>query len=619
MLKKYIFRPGINRETTNYAQEGGWWDCDKVRFRSSSPEKIGGWAKYTSEPFIGTARALFNWVDLNSEDLMVIGTNAKLYAERGSATFDITPIVNTSNADNPIHTTNGSTTIRVDFTAHGTNIGDYIIITGATDVGGVLAAELNKEHRVTAIPSADYFEIVVTTPATSSVAGGGGIMVVVDILLAVGLDVGVPGTGWGAGPWGRDGWGSGYPLPVTTTEQIRLWAMCTFGENLLANPRGQEIFYWQPSIGYSSANRATPISALPGASDTPVYSNWIVSTDQRHIVAFGTNPIGTDDQDNLLIRWCDQEDPAMWTPTATNSAGDLRVPFGSYIVTAQQTRQEILVWTDTSLQSMQYVGAPYTFTLQTLSADISIAGPNAAVTVNNVTYWMGKEKFYAYSGRVETLPCTVRRYVFNNFNFSQASQVQAGVSERFGEVIWFYPSDGSLFLDRYVIYNYLENIWYYGTLSRSAWLESRVRGKPFAAAYDGYIYQHETGLDNGETNPPSPINAYIETADFDIDDGEKFTFVQRVIPDIDFEGSVEAYPQVTYAIKARNFPGGGFSNEDVRVVSKTVEAQIDRYTTQVWVRLRGRQTAIRIASNTVGVHWQLGATRLDLRPDGRKS
>lgn len=624
-LKTYKFASGIDKENTRYANEGRWWSMDKMRFRSGTPEKIGGWQKAITSPFLGACRALFNWVDLDGDNIMALGTNIKLYGERGGAIFDITPAIKTvthasvPSSDNCIQTTNGSTTVRVNITAHGAQVGSYVNISGVVgSVGGIPVSELNKEHIVTAIPSADYFYIVVPTTATSTVAAGGGVAIKVEILLENGIEYASGGTGWGAGTWGRDGWGTGTTISATSNVQLRLWVFDNFGENLLANVQGGQIYYWQPQYGYSDSNRAISLNDLPGASDVPLFSNYVVSTDERHVVAFGTNVIGETEQDPLLIRWCDQEDPAMWTPTATNSAGDLRVPMGSEIIGARQTRQEVLVWTDSSLHSLQYIGAPYTFSLQTLSDNTSLISPNAQISVNNVTYWMGFDKFYAYSGRVETLPCSLRRFVYSDLNRAQALQIQVGLNEQFGEIMWFYCSANSNNIDRYVVYNYLENIWYYGSINRTVWLDTHLRGAPYACANDGYMYQQEFGCDDGSTNPPSPIYAYIESADFDIDDGDKFSFIKRIIPDITFQNSTSGTPAVTYTLFARNFPGGGVLQENIRNVGRTASAPVDQFTNQVWVRIRGRQVAIRVESTDVGVMWQLGANRLDIRPDGRR-
>lgn len=623
-LKSYKFTPGIDKENTSYTNEGRWWSMDKMRFRSGSPEKIGGWQKAITTPFLGACRALFNWMDLDGDDIMALGTNIKLYGERGQSIFDITPAVktvthsSTPSSDNCIQTATGSTTIRVNITDHNAVVGSYVVISGVSgDVGGVPESELNAEHIVTAIPSANYFYIQVPTAATSGTTGGG-VNIKVEILLENGIEYASGGTGWGAGSWGRGGWDSGTSIAATSNVQLRLWAFDNFGENLLANVRGGQIYYWRPSIGYSSANRAISLNDLPGASDVPLFSNYVVSTDERHIVAFGTNVLGDTEQDPLLIRWCDQEDPAMWTPTATNSAGDIRVPMGSEIIAARQTRQEVLVWTDTSLHSLQYIGAPYTFSLQTLSDNTSLISPNAQITVNNVTYWMGSDKFYAYSGRVETLPCSLRRYVYSDINKAQALQIQVGLNEQFGEIMWFYCSADSYNINRYVVFNYLEQTWYYGQMNRTVWLDSHMRGAPFACSNDGYMYQHEVGCDDGSTNPPSAIYAWIESADFDIDDGDKFSFVKRIIPDLTFQNSTTATPQVFYTLKARNFPGAGFGQSNSRTVERTATAPVDEFTNQIWIRVRGRQAVLRVESIDVGVMWQLGTNRLDIRPDGRR-
>lgn len=617
-LKKYVFKSGIDKENTRYANEGGWWDMQWVRFRSGSPEKMGGWQKFTVNTFLGVCRTMFNWVTLSNDNVIALGTNLGLFGERGTAVFDATPIVRTETTANPIWTTNGSTTVRVNFTAHHAVIGQRVVISGVSgSVGGIPEDDLNGEFYVTAIPSINYFYISVATAATSTVNGGGGAAVQVDILLAPGNEYAVSGTGWGAGTWGRSTWGSGVDTSATSLNQIRVWSFDNFGENLLANVRGGEIYYWQPAYGYSSQNRAIPLSELPGASNTPLVSSVVVSTDDRHVVAFGANPLGETYQDPLLIRWCDQEDPANWTPTAANTAGDLRVPLGSYVVGAVQTRQETLVFTDSSLHALQYVGAPYTFSLQTLSDNAALISPNAAITVNNITYWMGPDKFYAYSGRVETLPCSLRRYIYSDIDLNQAFQVNVGLNEQFGEIMWFYCSKGSFQINRYVVYNYLENIWYYGTFARTAWLYSHTLGAPYAASYDGYLYEQEFQCDDGSTNPPSAIPAYIESADFDIDDGDKFSFIKRIIPDVTFQNSTASAPSVDYTLYARNFPGATFDQSNSRSVTAVTNA-INQYTNQVWTRVRGRQAAVRVESNAPGVMWQVGATRLDIRPDGRR-
>lgn len=621
MLKKYVFRPGINKEGTNYSAEGGWWSMDHMRFRAGFPEKIGGWVQYTTEPYLGVNRLLFNWVDLDGDDLMFLGTNVKAYIERGQAIVDITPVVNeisTPTSNNCIQTTLDSATVRVNFTAHGANVGDYIRISGVVgSVGGIPASEINGQHVVTAVPSANYFEFAATTAATSSTTGGG-TAIVVEILLPVGLDIEVAGTGWGAGSWSRGAWGSGSPIAVQTTQNIRLWSVDNFGENLILNPRGLGLYIWRPANGYAVNNPATAIADEPGANSVPTGSLVVLTTDDRHVVSFGVNPIGETEIDTLLIRWCDQEDYTNWFPTTTNTAGDLRIPLGSYVVTAKQTRQEILVWTDTSLHSMKFVGAPYTFSLETLGDNTSIIGPNTAITVNNVTYWMGKDKFYAYSGRIETLPCQLRRYVFSDINFNQSDQFSVGVNEQFNEIIWFYCSQNSNYIDRYVTYNYLEDIWYYGTMDRTAWLDSHTRGKPFATA-NGYMYQHETGYDNGDTNPPLPLDGYIESSLFDIDDGQVFSFVQRFIPDMSFQNSEVANPSVQVTITTRNFPGSPVLQTKTNIITQTGGTDLDEvYTPQVWTRLRGRHMSIRIDSTDIGVQWQVGSFRLDLRTDGRR-
>lgn len=657
-LKTYKFVSGIDKENTRYANEGRWWDMDKMRFRSGTPEKMGGWQKATDSAFSGVCRKLFNWVDLNNDNLMALGTNVALYGEIGGRVFNITPIdviytINTvPSTNNCLQTFDNSFTVRVNIAGVQAAVGSIMEITGATSVGGISSVALNGVHTITAIGSS-YVEFEASNvqegwgeggwgdSAWGAVAVegwgagpwsegswgesgsfiyaayGGGTHMTIGFALAPGNAIAEGGYGWGAGYWGRGGWGSAATVPAGGNEQMRLWSFDNFGENLVANVRGGQIFYWEPANGFTSDNRAYPLATLPGASDTPLFSNVVITTDERHVVAFGANPIGETYQDPLLIRWSDQEDPAMWTPTAINAAGDIRVPVGSYIIGAIQSRQETLVFTDVSLHSLQYIGAPYVFSLQTLSANTSLMGPNAAITVNNVTYWMGTDRFYAYSGRVETLPCSLLRFVFSDINKLQGYQVYAGSNNQYGEIMWFYCSENSTVVDRYVVYNYLENIWYYGTMERTAWLDTSTRGAPFATPYDGYMYRHEFGADNGETEPPSPIVAYIESADFDIDDGDKFSFIKRIIPDLTFQNSTSETPSVEYTLKARNFPGATFDQSNSRTVT-AVTNTIDQYTNQVWTRIRGRQAVVRIESSELGVMWQAGCTRLDLRPDGRR-
>lgn len=639
-LKTYKFVSGVDKENTRYASEGRWWDMQNVRFRSGTPEKIGGWIKQTAAPYNGVCRALFDWVDLSNNNLLSIGTNTNVYVEQGGLIYDITPIaqeytdVTSPSTVDCIQTFDNLYTIQINLSGMSAAVGQPIIISGADAVGGVPAGLLNGTHTITEITSS-YVQFEISSAGGWSAGGwgsfgwgengayqpvgaiGGGVNIIVSFLLAPGNVIASDGTGWGAGVWSRGTWGSATNTQVAPVSQPRLWSFDNFGENLLLNVRGGEIFYWQPAAGPLSNNRAVPLSDLPGATSTPLFANVVLSTEERFVMAFGTNPVGSTEQDPLQIRWSDQEEPAKWYPDPTNAAGDIRIGLGSYIVGAQQTRQEVLVWTDASLHSVQYIGAPYQFSLQTLSSNTSLISPNAAITVNNVTYWMGNDKFYAYSGRVETLPCSLRRFVYSDINLGQAFQVQCGADEYFGEIYWFYCSKDSTVIDKYVVFNYLENIWYYGAMPRTAWRQSNTRSAIYGASYDGYIYQQEIGCDDGSTEPPSPIVAYIESADFDIDDGDKFSFIKRIIPDITFQNSTTATPSVNYTLKARNFPGATFDQADIRNVS-AVTNQIDQYTNQVWIRVRGRQAAVRVESNGLGVMWQIGNTRLDLRPDGRR-
>ena len=450
-----------------------------------------------------------------------------------------------------------------------------------------------------------------------------------DYQIHVGQAIDTFGNGWGVGPWSSSiGWGMPYPVS-TNSQQIRLWSSATFGQDLVYNIRNEGVYYWTASTLLTPSGQVTGPGvdmssvAFGADADAPNVASRVLVTEERHIVVLGTNdPNATvpTDQDPMFIRWCSQEDPLVWVPAITNTAGSQRLAYGSMLVTSETTRQETLIWSDEALYSMRYLGPPYTFGFNTLSNEITIVSPNCVITANNITYWMGNSKFYAYSGRVDTLPCSLRQYVFNDFNFAQGNQVLAGTNEKYNEVWWFYPSAESDYNDRYVIYNYLEKLWYYGDMPRTAWLDSHILGTPWAT-YDGILVQHEEGTDDGSTNPPTAIPAYIESADFDLGEGEKFSAVNRVVPDIDFIGSTTATPAVTMTVSTRNFPGQGVFNNDTptNISGSMVTTQVYDYTNQVFVRLRGRQIAFRVGSEGTGIKWQLGVPRLDIQPDGTRT
>ncbi len=512
-------------------------------------------------------------------------------------------------------------------TANAAYVGDYVTFTAATAFGPYSAAVLNAEY-IVASQSTNYITVYTGIQSTSATNGGGSAPVVAEYQIHVGQAIDTFGNGWGIGPWGTGrGWGTPYPVS-TNTQDMRIWSSAIFGQNLVYNVRNEGVYYWDASTNLTPSGQVTSpgvdITALPGTDgQAPNVAERVLVTEERHIVVLGANdPYAVDPtaQDPLLIRWCSQEDPLTWTPAVTNTAGSQRLVYGSALITAETTRQETLIWSDTAVYSMRYLGPPYTFGFNTISNEISIASPNCVATANNITYWMGNSKFYVYSGRVETLPCALRQYVFDDFNFVQSNQVYAGTNEKYNEVWWFYPSADSDYNNKYVIYNYLEKLWYYGDIDRTAWLDSHIQGTPWAT-YDGMLVQHESGTDDGSVNPPAAIPAYIESADFDIGEGDKFSAVKRVIPDVDFIGSTTTTPSVTMTVSTRNFPGQGLFLNDTptNISGSKVTTQVYDYTNQVFVRLRGRQVAFRIGSDGAGIKWQLGTPRLDIQPDGIKS
>lgn len=732
-LQKLQFRPGLNREGTDYSNEGGYFDCDKVRFRSGFPEKIGGWIRLSNDTFQGVARALWNWVTLNGANLLGVGTNLKYYIEQGGDYNDITPIratfttASTPTTNNIIKTTNGSNVITIDYAGYGGISGDFVTISGAVDVGGIPAAQLNAEHQITYV-DLDTFTFTVASNATSTATGGGS-SITMAFQIQTGLDVFIRGTGWGAGTWpsyvnttltnpftatgagvsvltvtqAAHGLTTGayvyfvsiasdpcginrlvlqkaFPITVTSPstytistviggftylttstaasggtvvistpvapvrgwgtaadvgigQQLRLWSNDNFGQDLIIAPRGGSVYYWDATTGISVRalllNTASTNEGFAGQF-VPNNTNQIIgSSIQRFVICFGANPYDPTDPDTqfdpLLVRWSDQENPFEWVPDATNQSGEYRLNIGSFIMCARSTRQEILVWSDAAVYSMQYLGPPYVWGFQLLQDNISIMSPNASITVNNVTYWMGTDKFFSYTGRVETLPCSLWQFVFDDINKDQAFQVFAGSNESYNEVWWFYCSQNSNTVDKYIIYNYLERVWSYGTMNRTAWLDSGLRQYPMAAYPLGNkILFHEANVDDVAGLTPVPIESYIQSSDFDIGDGHNFGFVWRILPDITFNGSNVNQPSVTMTLRPRQNSGTPYGTADnPRVQSaqnytsrNTYEVQ--EFDGQVYTRLRARQMSFRIESTGLGVAWQLGSPRIDIRPDGRR-
>ena len=775
-LQKLQFRPGVDRETTTYQNEGGYYACDKIRFRSGQPEKIGGWVNQSTGTqtidgggtvifnglFKGTCRSLFNWVTFANDNLLGVGTNQKFYVELYGNYYDITPLQETLTLPtNPFATTLDSYAVVVTTSAtHNITVGTFITFAGVP--GAVNGVTLNGNFEVIATPSATSFTIRADQKALST-GSGGGASVTAAVEYGAGNATFSLGLGWGGGPWGLGGWGIG----STVASQIRLWSQDNDNENLLLNPRSGPIFYWTKDTatwaraitlnakantqikhvtpatflsGVTSITVTDPTgidtgavisgtgiapgtyvlaTSIPGSTTVdisapttaPSSGNYNFSYSGRHIpnntyqvstssagnfcIAFGSNPYNptnfAEDFDPLLVRWSDADNPFEWVPTTLNQAGESRLSYGSYIVNAVDTRQEILIWTDAALFSMQYLGPPYVWGVNLLMENISIASPNSAITVNNVTYWMGTDKFYTYSGRVETLPCTLRQFIFTNINTDQLAQVACGTNEGYNEIWWFYPTADSLINNRYVIYNHVERTWAYGTLERGFWLDSPLRQYPMAAfshqssflsaaidsstttlpmlnaasypnsgvvtidsekilytgkttnaltgctrGYDGtfaashiqysavtyyipnQIMNHEFDNDDKSLPLARPIESYIESSDFDIGDGHNFGFVWRILPDMNFNGSTSGTPAVTLTVKARQNSGTPYGIGDTPVVQETSSIPIELYTGQVYTRIRGRQMSFRVSSSDLGVAWQMGAMRIDIRPDGRR-
>jgi hypothetical protein len=618
MLQKIVLRAGINKEITRYSGEGGWRDCDKVRFRKGFPEKIGGWQRLSLPTFLGTCRSLFEWSTLGGAILGGVGTHLKYYVERGGSYFDITPIRATSGAgDATFAATTGSSIITVTDVAHGATVGSYVTFSAAVSLGGdITALVLNQEFAITSVIDPDTYTIDVGVNANASDIGNGGASTVAAYQVNIGPEIQQSLVGWGSGAWGLGTWGFGQQ----GVEQLRLWNHAAYGEDLIYGPRGGPLYYWDASVGVGTRG------VLVTGNDAPLAQNSLLVSDvSRFAMCFGVNEITGANIDPMLVRWSAQEDYTDWTPTATNQAGGLRLSLGSFIVTARQNRQEILVWTDRALYSMQYQGPPFVWGAQSLADNISIIGPNAVAIAGGAAVWMGTDKFYSYNGQVQPLNCDVQRHVFDNLNEFQTDQIVCGTNEAFDEIWWHYPSNGSMINDRYVVYNYVENTWYIGTLSRTAWFDSPFRGKPLAATNNTLVL-HELGVDNQESVNPVPIPSYLISSDFDIADGDQFAFVWRMLPDLTFRGSstTNSAPKVMLELVPLKNPGSGFNvpasvgGESARPVVRSVAVPVEEFTQQVNIRVRGRQLVMRISSADLGVAWQLGSPRLDLRTDGKQ-
>ena len=640
-LSKLSFRPGINRESTSYSNEGGWFDCDKIRFRQGYVEKIGGWIKKSGSSFLGSPRSLHNWVALDGSKYISVGTPIKYYIEEGGSYNDITPLrLTTGSGDATFAATNGSSPITVKEAGHGATVGAFVTFSGAVSLGGnVTAAVLNQEYRIDDVPSSDTFTITAraeqtsipnitvagelspsAVTANSSDTGNGGSSVVAAYQINSGLDTVVAGNGWGAGTWGRETWNAG-TTATASEDRLRIWTQDNFGEDLVLSAVDGQIFFWDKSTSASvgSFSRCVELKNVAGAdSAVPTIARKVIVSDERFLIAFGADPandIGV--QDPLLIRFSDKEDILTFTSTPENEAGDLRIGSGSSIVTAVETRQQILVFTEESLHALQNVGPPFTFGLSQVSDNTTIMGINAAISVDDVVFWMGKNDFYRYDGRVTKIPCSVKEFVFSDFNSEQTDQVVSGVNSSFNEVWWFYPSTDAGLNDKYVIYNYQQDIWYFGNLARTAWMDRGINDNPIAAS-GGFLFLHEQGFDDGSTSPVSAISAHAESSQIDIDDGDSFSFIRRILPDVSFEQSTADSPAMDLVLKARNFPGTDYGSTETSTVTRSATVPVEQFTDQAHIRLRGRSVALRAQSSSLGVKWRLGTPRIDIRRDGRR-
>jgi len=610
-LTKITLKSGINQENTRYTNENGWWVGDKVRFRQGTPEKIGGWQRISPNTFDGVCRALLVWLALSGARFTGVGTHTKYYIESGGVYHDITPIRETATLTNPFATVDGSPVVTVTDTTHGARTGDTVHFSGASAVGGLT---LVGAYKVTVL-TVNTYTVEASAAATSTTTGGGTVTAAYE--LNIGEALVSPTEGWGGGSWGLGSWGL---ADAGLSNQARIWSHSAFGEDLLFAPRGGALYTWSPSVPTPLQTRGVLVSSKPGASDVPVLVNGVLVSDvSRFVLAFGCNDYGLMDLDPLLVRWSDQESMVAWTPTPLNQAGSIRLSRGSTIVAHAQMRQEVLVFTDAALYSLQYQGPPIVWGAQLMGDNLTIAGPNAVAVAGGTAFWMGSNKFYAYNGQVQVLKCDLLRYVFDRLNREQLSQVFAGVVQQFNEIWWFYPSTDSNVPDSYVIFNYDDLTWSMGSMTRYAWLFDGVVGFPVAAGEDRLL-QHESGIDDLYTGEAEPIHAYIESSEFDIEDGDRFMFVRRVIPDITFRNSTNPNPSATLTLYPMRSSGSGFHGSvggvNAQGIDRVASGTVEQFTEQLNLRVRGRQLVMRIESAELGTTWQAGSMRLDTRPDG---
>lgn len=619
MLTKLQFRPGIVRDATSYSNEGGWYDCDLVRFRLGFPESFGGWVQdFNGQQFIGTARSMFRWRTLDGDELLGFGTHQKYYIELGQGFFDITPIVRSVTLNGPFDATDGSSLIEVTDVSHGRTEGSFVTFSGAVSLGGnITATVLNAEHEIITVTGADTYVIDVGVVADASDTGDGGSTVDAEYQVNAGLDTQVGGNGWGAGSWGSQPWGLGATADVDA--ELRLWTQDNFGQDLIFNVRNGGIFYWSATTGLTVRGEELQDLAGVDANVPTIATQVMVSDVDRHVIVFGANADPSSPQDPLLIRFSDQENPLVWTPTPTNTAGDLRIGTGNRIIKAIETKREILIWTDTSLHSMQFIGPPFTFGVQQVNSYITINGFNSFATVEDTVYWMGRDVFYMYDGRVEQMVCPIEDFIFSDFNFAQRDKVYAGINTQHSEVIWFYPSAGSMENDSYVVYNYDDQTWYYGKMARTAWLDCCPAPIPLATAPDRRFYRHEVGANNGETDPPTPLNPYIESSPLEVSQGNNKMFLSRLVPDVTFSAvNNNASPSIEMTLKMQDYPGSAFGQLTPSSVTQTATFPIEQFTDKIDLRLRGRAVRLRVESDQLDTKWRLGTPRVAIVPDGRR-
>lgn len=616
MLVKYEFKPGIDKEGTQFTAGAGWYDADKIRFRKGRAEQIGGWQKYSLNTFLGICRSLMDWVAAAATKYLGVGTNLKFYVNQGDAYYDVTPIRETTAAgDVTFAAVNGDATITVSDTNHGAIANDFVTFSGAVTLGGnITAAVLNQEYQIATVIDNNSYTVEAkdtsgnTVTANSSDTGNGGSSVVGAYQINTGLNTYVASSGFGAGTWGAGGWGGS--TAISAGNQLRLYSQDNFGDDLIFNVRGGGIYYWDESSG--TGTRAIALSDSPSAVGAPTLSlQTMVSENDRHTICFGCNPLGSTTIDPLLVRFSDQENPFDWTPTSTNTAGGVTLTAGSFIVGAIKTRQEILIFTDSSIHTMRFSGSPFTFQFEVVNKGLSMISPNAATNAGDMVFFMDRGGFYFYNGSVQRLTCTVLDYVFSNLNTEQEYKVFANTNLDFSEIYWYYPvGTGNTECTHYVSYNFMEDSWAIGTLTRGTFIAGKTRNFPLASSaftdtdYN-YLYNHESGYDADG----SPMNAFIESGGVEIGEGEQYMFVNRMIPDFEFRGSTSS-ASIDVTLKGKDFP--------LNTTSTLATANVTENTGQSYIRARTRESVIRVQSTGTGYGWTLGTLRFDVKPDGRR-